>query len=1127
MRVLEGLLGVVGTRKLRRVRLAGLAVVVLLAGFVSSAFGQAATATITGTVTDAQGAAMVGATVVLRNNDTGVERTFGANEVGLYRALLLPVGSYDVTASQTGFATVQRLGVRVQVGQVIRIDIEMPVAAQQALVTVTAETPVLETEKTENSQNISETLVSNLPISSRRWEQFVLLTPGLTPDGADGYIVFHGASSMYNTNSVDGANNNHSQEGGARGGNIDGYAYSTDSIREFQVKSSGFGADVGQSAGGSVNAVTKSGTSVWHGDGFYNHRQPSFNAFDPLIKARSTNPTQAVHQQHQYGGSFGGPVIQDKLFVFGTYDGYRKITPISYTTSQQNPTIDNIACPTALTQAQCDNIANFTLTQNLGTFPRTLRQDIEFLKFDAQLTPNHHVSGLANVRDWKIPNGTAFATSNNQGITARNNPAFQQNRFFIATWTALVSPTMVNEFRFHWGDDNDWAEPRGFPPQARINRITRFNPGSTIPNFTYEKRMQFSNNFSFTKGVHSFKVGIDINQIQDNRLSGTPKIGRYDYSNAATAIPGCLSTDINPNTGNTVTSREQQWCGFIVDLYGVDAGDGLTGKHWNIFSQIRDTRAPGDTFSGASTENYTDLAFFFQDTWKAAQNVTVNAGIRYDIFFLPQKSIGSLDTGINLRAPIYTLYTSRLNVDYKAVQPRLGIAWNFAPNSVLRLGAGVFFAKTIGSTFLAALRANGIREQTFNCQPTDTTALCVNLKYPDVLFAQQTSAPQALPVTGARAPVVHNPLGDQCLDARNCNARGLDPNLLRPRNYQFEIALEHVLPGNINASASYVHTRGVHLPAHYDGNLDRPTTKFYDVVDDSGATTQEIGVPFFTKRIDETAAAILSEFSIINSRYNGLILSARKPMSRGFEVIANYTLSKATDGGMPFGSTGSRGNHLEGQQIFNPYNRLPVQSLSGIHSPHRFTSSVIWQPGFARGMNSAARALLDGWSLSGSITATTGTRYSALMTSSSVQCKSAVSLTSCPDGERGLDGGITASFLRNVSIPAPGYATWIARSGFAKPRYTNVDLRIAKSFSIIEGVSFELRGEMFNLLNSTLVLDVEQDGFGYARPGQSGCAADSHSNTCLIPQSDFGDATQTSSTLLGARQVQFGARLNF
>src|SRR5262249_25082439 len=149
------------------------------------------------------------------------------NEQGVYNVPLLRPGTYDITAMQSGFSTLKRAAVDLQVGATVRIDTQMVVSAQQTLVTVTTEIPILETEKTEQSQNVSEALVSNLPVSSRRWEQFALLTPGVNPDGVNGGMSFHGINNLYNNNSVDGANNNYNYDGGSRGGPAnDGYVYS-------------------------------------------------------------------------------------------------------------------------------------------------------------------------------------------------------------------------------------------------------------------------------------------------------------------------------------------------------------------------------------------------------------------------------------------------------------------------------------------------------------------------------------------------------------------------------------------------------------------------------------------------------------------------------------------------------------------------------------------------------------------------------------------------------------------------------------------------------------------------------------------------------------------------------------
>lgn len=391
--------GFPNTRVLAKCGFSALVVVMLALCVTCTAFGQS-TGTLTGTVTDPKGLAMTGVNVQIHNADTGVDlKPIATTDAGVYVMPLLPPGTYDITASQTGFASVQHKGVTLQVGETVRVDIEMPVAGQQSLVTVTTEVPILETEKTEQSQNITENMVSDLPVSSRRWEQFALLAPGANYDGASGQVSFHGINSMYNENSVDGANNNGAYDNTTRGGpGLDsGYVYSSDSIREFAVKTSSYSAELG-AAGASVNAVTKSGTAQFHGDLFYNGRSPIFNAYDPVSKtsaaASGTSPSQAILQQHQFGGSLGGPLIKDKLFFFVTYDGFRRVQPQPDLPTQLSPPINQLTCPTvaagapagttAPTLAQCQAIigtpsnpaAGIAFQHFLGVFPETRRNDI-------------------------------------------------------------------------------------------------------------------------------------------------------------------------------------------------------------------------------------------------------------------------------------------------------------------------------------------------------------------------------------------------------------------------------------------------------------------------------------------------------------------------------------------------------------------------------------------------------------------------------------------------------------------------------------------------------------------------------------------------------------------------------
>jgi hypothetical protein len=364
----------------------------------------------------------------------------------------------------------------------------------------------------------------------------------------------------------------------------------------------------------------------------------------------------------------------------------------------------------------------------------------------------------------------------------------------------------------------------------------------------------------------------------------------------------------------------------------------------------------------------------------------------------------------------------------------------------------------------------------------------------------------------------------------------VDPDAVRPRAYQTELGIEQQLPGTINFSATWVFTRGVKLPAQLDVNLAPATvTKTYDVVNAAGVTQFTSAVPFYTTRLDSSVGAFSSEVTPLSSRYNGLVVTARKPMSHGVEILANYTLSKATDNGAaPFAA----GGRFSGNEVIDPFDLKVSEGYSGAHVPHRFTASVIWQPNLgAQITNPVGRTILGGWSVSSSITATKGHRYNAQVSSAAVQCqiRGTAGSSSCV-GAPGLDGGMTAALLRNISVPAPGFAYWLPRNSFALPGYANFDLRIAKRFALTERFNFDFRGEMFNVFNSTLVLDVSRNAYNYGQPSGSSSAVcknltadpvNGHTNTCMVPLAAFQTPTVTSGALLGARQIQFGATLSF
>ena len=435
--------------------------------------------------------------------------------------------------------------------------------------------------------------------------------------GRAGLTSFRGISGLYNGNSVDGANNTQAFFSEARGrAIIVAYVYSADSIREFQVASSNYSAELGQAAGGVVNAVTRSGTNLLHGDLFYNLRYPDLNALDPVGKTKGIK-TQTVHQQNQFGGSVGGPIIKDKLFFFGTYDGFRKVNPILYTSTSS---IAGLQCPATATATQCANAKAFISTDLLGAFPRNLKQDVFLGKVDYQLNQANHLSAVFNLQNWQEPYGYNTAPTVNNGGATQNGKGGTHERFFIANWTTNISNNKVNDVRFQWGRDFEFDSTNSGGPSAFLLNIASYGETSALPRpaFPDEHRLQISDNFSIVKSKHLLKMGVDLNFIHELLINLFQGDGNYNYTNTA-PFDGCTA------------GASPTFCRWVDDAVGADIGDGLTGMHYSTFTQVNDpiTHVGKDDFYN------NDFGAYLEDTWKVRRNLTLNLGVRYDLQHVP------------------------------------------------------------------------------------------------------------------------------------------------------------------------------------------------------------------------------------------------------------------------------------------------------------------------------------------------------------------------------------------------------------------------------------------------------------------------------------------------------------
>ncbi len=1019
---------------------------------------------ITGTISDPSGGAVPGASVVIKNTATSGERSLTTNDAGIYVAQFLQPGPYQVIVAKSGFTKILRKGLTLQVGQTLNVDLQVSIQTTTDTVTVEGQGDVVDSEKTEMSQVISQTQKENLPIAGRRWEGFALLTPNVTTDGGTGLVSYRGLSGLYNQSSVDGTNNSQAFFAETKGRTTVAYVYSMDSIQEFQVAAANYSAELGQAAGGVVNAVTKSGANAIHGDLFYYLRYPTLNALDSLQKSRGIY-TQPVHQQQQFGGSVGGPIIKDKLFYFLTYDGSRKINPISYTTTSFAGL--GQTCLAAIPTSVC-SAANAWVQSQLGAFPRFTNQDIGFGKLDYQINSKNHVSASFDILNFKAPNSYRTGITQANESPTVNGTARTREQIFVANWDTTLSSNLTNSFRFQWSRDLEQIAANSTGPNVGITNYMSYGMPNALPRpaFPDEHRYQLADVVSLSRGKHTFKFGADFNAIHELLVNLFQGGGVYTYAGA------------------------NNYSNWVADVSGVNLNDGLTGRHFTTFVQVT------DPVTGVGKDDFynIDFAGFAEDSWKIRKNLTLVLGVRYDIQHVPQPEKP------NTATPLTTLYTSTIHIDKSNFAPRLGIAWAPSNKTSVRAGYGMFFAKTTNSTFYATRVENGVIQQTFNCNPTT----CPTLSFPNVIFTPPGGAPVA-PFAGALTPKVVT----FAPPALTQTSRGQVPDFHNPLSHQGEVTVERELPFKSSISASYVVGRTLRLPMFYDANIaPSTTTRSYDVTSTAGATQSSFTVPFYNSRINTNTGPILVGVSDVNAWYNSMAITFKKRMNKGVEIIGNYTLAKATDGGQVPGQFGT----FNGTDTpIDPYNRKLEYALSDLNQTHRFVANFVYMPQFTKQIaNRNLRYAVDGFAFSSILTFYTGQPVTGTISGNVAGA---------------IAGGPTGGAVNNSGTATGGRSPGLDRNSYTGPGAQNIDFRISRDFRITEKVKLAMLGEAFNLFNHTNVFTVNTTQYTYTAANAGLCAG--HTNGCLVPQTSFLTPSATNNNLYGARQLQISARIIF
>ncbi len=519
---------------------------------------------------------------------------------------------------------------------------------------------------------------------------------------------------------------------------------------------------------------------------------------------------------------------------------------------------------------------------------------------------------------------------------------------------------------------------------------------------------------SQTIGRHTLKAGVDLNMIHEIMIQLFTGDGVYNY----------------PNFGS-----------YVQDVFGVNGG-----AHYSSFGQTV------DPITGVGKDDFwsKNMAFFLEDSWKTTQNLTVSAGIRYDLQLIPQPTVPFATSPNGQASPLGIAYTTSIPINHHMVAPRLGFAYNPFPGTVVRGGYGLFFANVPLSTYYNVRVENGKYQGQYNFTSPTANGAPTNT---NVLFVPPGPALVA-PFAGAVTPAAIG-LPACAANSATCAAisfHGMDPHFTNPYTHSFDLAVEQQITPKTSFTLAYTGTRGMRLPYAPDRNVTPWTglTRTYDVTNASGATIKQVTVPYYPSASSPASGGTGTPLpspndgnisvitSNLNTWYHALSASVNQQMMWGFSALANYTWAHTLDGGQ---IAGSGGTFYGTDIILDPYNRKNAYpsaaninmssegSNSDIDMRGRFVGSLVYNSKVESNLF-LVRTALTGWTLAGTLTAQDGFPITSFMSNNPSACPTCLNPALAP-----RDGGATGGGDNTGNAPGTSYGRnpFDKRNGFLRP----------------------------------------------------------------------------------------------